>query len=220
MVITKIKVVFLTMTKTKETKTKIASKKVLLPAVIGAIVASAILTGIFITYPAISSVYAVQSFNTTTTAGTDSGGSQIPKITGSINVVQTTKNVIKDNLKVSLSQAADIAEKQITNGTIVGGHLGVVQGYLVYTFFGVNPEMHTAYHTIIDAGNGKVLYTSPAQQIGGGGFFGMLGALGGGFGSLGGLHGLAGGFGHGPFGFGFGPWRALQGFMGGDGIWH
>jgi hypothetical protein len=208
------------MTKTKETKTKIASKKVLLPAVIGAIVASAILTGIFITYPAISSVYAVQSFNTTTTAGTDSGGSQIPKITGSINVVQTTKNVIKDNLKVSLSQAADIAEKQITNGTIVGGHLGVVQGYLVYTFFGVNPEMHTAYHTIIDAGNGKVLYTSPAQQIGGGGFFGMLGELGGGFGSLGGLHGLAGGFGHGPFGFGFGPWRALQGFMGGDGIWH
>jgi hypothetical protein len=208
------------MTKTKETKTKIASKKVLLPAVIGAIVASAILTGIFITYPAISSVYAVQSFNTTTTAGTDSGGSQIPKITGSINVVQTTKNVIKDNLKVSLSQAADIAEKQITNGTIVGGHLGVVQGYLVYTFFGVNPEIHTAYHTIIDAGNGKVLYTSPAQQIGGGGFFGMLGALGGGFGSLGGLHGLAGGFGHGPFGFGFGPWRALQGFMGGDGIWH
>jgi hypothetical protein len=208
------------MTKTKETKTKIASKKVLLPAVIGAIVASAILTGIFITYPAISSVYAVQSFNTTTTAGTDSGGSQIPKITGSINVVQTTKNVIKDNLKVSLSQAADIAEKQITNGTIVGGHLGVVQGYLVYTFFGVNPEIHTAYHTIIDAGNGKVLYTSPAQQIGGGDFFGMLGALGGGFGSLGGLHGLAGGFGHGPFGFGFGPWRALQGFMGGDGIWH
>jgi Peptidase propeptide and YPEB domain len=220
MVITKIKVVFLTMTKTKETKTKIANKKVLLPAVIGAIVASAILTGIFITYPAISSVYAVQSFNTTTTAGTDSGGSQIPKITGSINVVQTTKNVIKDNLKVSLSQAADIAEKQITNGTIVGGHLGVVQGYLVYTFFGVNPEIHTAYHTIIDAGNGKVLYTSPAQQIGGGGFFGMLGALGGGFGSLGGLHGLAGGIGHGPFGFGFGPWRALQGFMGGDGIWH
>jgi hypothetical protein len=208
------------MTKTKETKTKITSKKVLLPAVIGGIVASAILTGIFITYPAISSVYAVQSFNTTTTAGTDSGGSQIPKITGSINVVQTTKNVIKDNLKVSLSQAADIAEKQITNGTIVGGHLGVVQGYLVYTFFGVNPETHTAYHTIIDAGNGKVLYTSPAQQIGGGGFFGMLGALGGGFGSLGGLHGLAGGFGHGPFGFGFGPWRALQGFMGGDGIWH
>ena len=207
------------MTKTKETKTKITSKKVLLPAVIGAIVASVILAGIFIAYPAISSVYAVQPFNTTTTAGTVSGGSQIPKITGSINVMQTTKNVIKDNLKVSFSQAADIAGKQITNGTVVGGHLGVVQGYLVYTFFGVNPETHTAYHTIIDAGNGMVLYTSPAQQMGAGGFFGMPRALGGAFGPLG-PHGLTGGFGHGPSGFGFGPWRAPGGFMGGDGIWH
>ncbi|MFL6460497.1 MAG: PepSY domain-containing protein, partial [Nitrososphaeraceae archaeon] len=151
---------------TKETKTKITSKKVLLPAVIGAIVASITLVGIFIAYPAISSVYAVQPFNTTT-AGTVSGSSQIPKIVGSINVVQTTKNVIKDNLKVSFSQAADIAGKQITNGTVIGGHLGVVQGYLVYTFFGVSPETHTAYHTIIDAGTGKVLYTSPAQQMGG-----------------------------------------------------
>jgi hypothetical protein len=208
------------MSKTKETKTIITSKKVLLPALIGAIIASAILAGIFIAYPAISSVYAVQPFNTTSTAGTVSGGSQIPKITGSINVMQTTKNVIKDNLRVSFSQAADIAGKQIINGIVVGGHLGVVQGYLVYTFFGVNPETHTAYHTIIDAGNGKVLYTSPTQQMGGGGFFGMPRALGGGFGPLGGLHGLAGGFGHGLFGFGFGPWRALGGFMGGDGIWH
>ena len=204
------------MTKTKETKTKITDKKVLVPAVIGAIIASVILAGIFIAYPAISSVYAVQPFNTTASAGTVPGGSQVPKITGSINVMQTTKNVIKDNLKVSFSQAADIAGKQITNGTVVGGHLGVVQVYLAYTFFRVNPETHTAYHTIIDAGNGKVLYTSPGQQMGGGrgGFFGTPGALGGAFG----LHGLAGGFGHGPFGFG--PWRALGGFIGGGGMWH
>jgi hypothetical protein len=201
---------------TKETK--ITSKKVLLPAVIGAIVASVILVGIFIAYPAISSVYSVQPSNTTTT-GTVSGSSQIPKIVGSINVVQTTKNVIKDNLKVSFSQAADIAGKQITSGTVIGGHLGVVQGYLVYTFFGVNPETHIAYHTIIDAGNGKVLYTSPGQQMYGGGIFGMPRALGRAFGPLG-PHGLAGGFGHGPFGFGVGPWRAHGGFMGGDGIWH
>ena len=72
---------------------------------------------------------------------------------------------------------------------------------------------------MIDAGNGKVLYTSPGQQMGGGGLFGRLGVLGGGFGPLG-PHGLAGGFGHVPFGFGFGPWRGPGGFMGGDGIWH
>jgi hypothetical protein len=214
--------VYLTMTTTKEkTNSKIASKKVLLTAAIAAVVASVILTGVFVVYPAISSVYAVQSNNNNTSATAIVSGNygQLPNITGSINVMQMTKNIIKDNLKVSFSQAADIAGKQITNGTVVGGHLGVVQGYLVYIFFAVNPETHTAYHTIIDGGNGKVLYTSPGQQMGGrGGFFGTPGALGGAFGP----HGLAGGFGHGPFGFGlgFGPWRAPGGFMGVGGMWH
>jgi hydrogenase/urease accessory protein HupE len=67
---------------TKETKTRIANKKVLLPVVIGAIVASVILAGIFIAYPAISSVYAVQRFNTNTTAGMALGSNQIPNIVG------------------------------------------------------------------------------------------------------------------------------------------
>jgi xanthosine utilization system XapX-like protein len=199
---------------TKETaNSKGASKKVLLPAVIGAVVAVIILTGIFVAYSAISYVYAVQLSNTTTAAV--SGSSQLPKITGSINVMQTTKNIVKDNLKVSFSQAANIAGKQITNGTVIGGHLGVVQGYLVYTFFGVDTGTHTAYHTIIDAGNGKVLYTSPGQQVGGGGSFGASRAMEGPFGAFGQLrpHGLAGGF-------GFGPWRAPGGFMDGHGIWH
>ena len=211
------------MTTKEKTNSKIASKKVLLTAAIAAVVASVILTGMFVVYPAISSsVYAVQSNNNNTSAtAIVSGNGQLPNITGSINVMQITKSIIKDNLKVSFSQAADIAVKQITNGTVVGGHLGVVQGYLVYTFFAVNPETHTAYHTIIDAGNGKVLYTSPGQQMERGGFFGRPGALGGGFGPLG-PHGLAGGFGHGPFGFGFGfgPWRAPGGFIGGGGMWH
>jgi uncharacterized membrane protein YkoI len=204
------------MTRKEKTNSKIASKKVLLTAAIAAVVASVILTGVFVVYPAISSVYAVQQQHSNTSAtAIVSGNGQLPNITGSINVMQMTKNIIKDNLKVSFSQAADIAGKQITNATVVGGHLGVVQGYLVYTFFAVNPETHTAYHTIIDAGNGKVLYTSPGQQIrGGGGFFGTPGALGGAFGP----HGLAGGFGHGPFGFG--PSRAPGGFMGGGGMWH
>jgi hypothetical protein len=52
----------------------------------------------------------------------------VPKIVGSINTVQATKDVMKDNLKVSFSQAADTATIQITDGTLVGGHVGVVQG--------------------------------------------------------------------------------------------
>jgi hypothetical protein len=42
--------------------------------------------------------------------------------------------------------------------------LGVVQGYLVYTFFIVNGQ--DGHLIIVDAGNGKVLYTSQSQTMG------------------------------------------------------
>jgi hypothetical protein len=203
------------MTTTKATYLKISGKKVLLTTAIAAVGASIILTGIFVAYPAISSVYAVQPNNTTATAIV-SGNGQLPKITGSINVMQSTKNIIKDNLKIPFSQAADTAGKQIANSTVIGGRLGVVQGYLAYTFFGVNPGTHTAYLTIVDAGNGKVLYTTQGQQMGGG-FFGASRHMEGAFGSPG-PYELAGGFGHGPFGLG--QWRSPGGFMGGVGLWH
>jgi hypothetical protein len=200
---------------TTEATYSISDKKVLLTTAIAAVDASIILTGIFVAYPAISSVYAVQPNNTTATAIV-SGNGQLPKITGSINVMQSTKSIIKDNLKIPFSQAADTAGKQISNSTIIGGRLGVVQGYLAYTFFGVNPGTHTAYLTIVDAGNGKVLYTTQGQQMGGG-FFGASRHMEGAFGSPG-PYELAGGFGHGPFGLG--QWRSPGGFMGGVGLWH
>jgi hypothetical protein len=85
---------------------------------------------------------------------------------------------------------------------VVGGHLGVVQGYLVYTFFTVNAQSNTGFLTVVDAGNGKVLYTSEGQQMGSFGIP-MFGAFGPsrfpGF----------GGFWHGTFG----PWRG-DGFGG------
>jgi uncharacterized membrane protein YkoI len=165
------------------TKSKVVSKKALVTAAIA--VVTVILTGIFVAYPAITAASAVQPINMTTMAPGYMG--QLPNITGSVNVGQTAKSFIKDNLKVSFSQAADIAGKQITNGTVVGGHLGVVQGYLVYKFFAVNPTTHIGYVTIVDAGNGKVLYTSQGQQMGGA--FGPHP-----------LHGLRGeGFWHRPF---------------------
>jgi hypothetical protein len=153
---------------------KVVRKKVLVPVVIA--VVAVILTGIFVVYPAITVASAVQPTNTTMALGYRG---QLPNITGSVNVGQTAKSFIKDNLKIPFSQAADIAGKQITNGTVVGGHLGVVQGYLVYKFFAVNPTTHIGYLTIVDAGNGKVLYTSQGQQIGG--HFCTQGVIGGAF---------------------------------------
>jgi uncharacterized membrane protein YkoI len=84
----------------------------------------------------------------------------LPRITGSVNVGQAAKSFIKDNLKVPFSQATNIAGKQITNSNVVGGHLVVVQGYPVYTYFVVNSQTDTGYLTIVDAVNGHVLYTS------------------------------------------------------------
>ncbi len=91
---------------------------------------------------------------------------QLLKITGSVHVEQTVENVIKDNLKVSFLQASEIAAKQITNSTIVGGHLEVVQGYLVYIFFVVNAQDHTGHLIIVYTGYPKFLYTSQGQPIG------------------------------------------------------
>jgi hypothetical protein len=59
----------------------------------------------------------------------------MPKITGSVYAGQPAKNFLKDNLKVSFPQASEIAAKQIANGTVVEGQLGIVQGYVAYAFF-------------------------------------------------------------------------------------
>jgi hypothetical protein len=170
---------------------KLVSKKVFIPA---AIVAVAIGLTIWGLSPAIAAVN--QTINN---AGP--GFLQVPNITGSINTGQTVKNFIKDNLKVPFQQASEIAAKQIANGTILGGHLGIVQGYLVYTFFAVNSQDHTGHMIIVDAGNGKVLYASQGQPLGSfGSMFGPFGALRAhGFSPFGGF----GGFWHGQFA----PWQ-------------
>ena len=182
------------------TNSNLVSKKVLIPAAIVAVTVGLTFYGLS---PAIAAVNQTMS-NVTL------GYAQMPKITGSISVEQTATNFMKDNLKVSFPQASEIAAKQITNGTIVGGHLGVVQGYLVYTFFVLNPQTQTGHLTIVDAGNGKVLYTS--QGVSRGSFdqspgFGPLGTFGPSVG-----RGSGGSFWHGPFG----PW-GFHGFGSGLG---
>lgn len=182
------------------TNSKQVSKKVLIPAAIVAVAVGLTIWGLD---PAIGAVN--QTINSAAP-----GYTQLPKITGSINVEQTAANFMKDNLKVSFLQASEIAAKQIANGTIVGGHLGVMQGYLVYTFFVLNPQDQTGHLTIVDAGNGKVLYTS--QGVSRGSFdqspgFGPLGTFGPSVG-----RGSGGSFWHGSFG----PW-GFHGFGSGLG---
>ncbi len=128
---------------------KYVNKKILIPVAIIAVAVGLAIWGL----PAIAVV------NQTINSGAP-GYTQLPTITGSVNVGQTAMNFLKDNLKVSFLQASEIAGKQVVNGTIVAGHLGVVRGYLVYVFFVVNTQDQTRHLIMVDAGNAKVLYAS------------------------------------------------------------
>jgi hypothetical protein len=134
------------------TKSRFLNKKVVVPAVVVAVAAALVFWGL----PQAIAVGMNQTINST--------APQLPRFTGSINVGQALKNFTNNNVKVSFLEAASIAAKQTTNGTIVGGHLGVVQGYLVYTFFAMNAQSKTGFLVIVDAGNGHVLYTSQGHQ--------------------------------------------------------
>ncbi|MDQ3888132.1 MAG: hypothetical protein M3251_02540 [Thermoproteota archaeon] len=128
-------------------------------------------------------------------------GEGMPQINGSVSVVNETSNFIKENAKVSFVAAAQTAQGQVTNGTVLGGHLGVVQGYLVYTFFVADAANQTGHLVIVDAGNGDVLHTSEGRSFSSFGPPMMFGRWGGhtGFGEWHGLgkpHWFSGGMWH------------------------
>jgi uncharacterized membrane protein YkoI len=91
--------------------------------------------------------------------------SQMANLTGSVNVKEAMKNFIKENQKVTFSQASQTAQSEINNGTVVAGRLGITQGYLVYTFLVLNGGNETMSKVIVDAGNGQVLHTSEAHAM-------------------------------------------------------
>ncbi|HJU79082.1 MAG TPA: hypothetical protein VJ599_05910 [Nitrososphaeraceae archaeon] len=84
----------------------------------------------------------------------------VPRINGSINVGQEIKNFFNENTKVAFNTAAETALQQVPNGKVLGGHIGVTQGYLTYTFFVIEPTGEIGHKVIVDAGNGKVLHSS------------------------------------------------------------
>ena len=128
-------------------------------------------------------------------------GEGMPQINGSVSVANETSNFIKENVRVSFVAAAQTAQGQVTNGTVLGGHLGVVQGYLVYTFFVADADSQRGHLVIVDAGNGDVLHTSEGRSFSSFGPPMMFGRWGGhtGFGEW---HGLGK-----PHWFGGGMWH-------------
>ena len=93
-------------------------------------------------------------------------GEGLPQINGSVSIADETSNFVNENVNVSFLAAAQTAQGQVTNGTVLGGHLGILQGYLVYTFFVADMDNQTGHLVVVDAGNSNVLFTSEGQSIG------------------------------------------------------
>jgi uncharacterized membrane protein YkoI len=95
---------------------------------------------------------------------------EIPQLNGSVNVREQANQFIQDNVQVPFATALETAQAQVGNGTAISGHLGIVQGYLVYIFKVANFDAETSRIIIVDAGNGAVLHTSGDMSL----YFGGL----------------------------------------------
>ena len=157
----------------------------------GIAVVAAALVGLLAPY--LMDQASAQSSGNNQTASSSSTTNQTnapPQIKGSISIRNATSEFIKNNVKVSFVDAANTAKGQVTNGMITGGRLSVTQGFLTYTFSVANPDSSMMKIVVVDAGNGKVLYTSNDFPLFNGGL--------GGFGCSGhGNHHHFGGFAHG-----------------------
>lgn len=184
--------------KTKTNSKKLVSKKVLIPAILGI---GILLSAIFVASPLGNSWAQQQQQQQRLPMGTNNTNIReygtISEINGSVNVEDNIRSFLEENTKIPFVSAAETAQKQIANGTVLGGHLGVTQGYLTYTYIIVDQAKETIHKVIIDAGNGQALYVSEGRQIDS---FSQP---------------MFGSFGHGKaHGFGGGPWHGFGGF------WH
>ena len=95
--------------------------------------------------------------------GMKAGGAG-PNITGSIKMSTVIGNALASQIKVGLNQSAMTAEKTVGNNShAVAAHIGVQNGYLVYTVWVIDPNMKFN-RVIVDAGNGKVLSNQPISE--------------------------------------------------------
>jgi hypothetical protein len=110
-------------------------------------------------------------------------GEAIPQINGSVSIANETNNLINEKVNVLFVEAAQTAQGQVSNGAVYGGQLGIVWGYLVYTLFVLENTANQIGHlTVIDAGNGQVLYISEGQALSNYDHSSMFRLLGGGHG--------------------------------------
>ena len=138
-----------------------ASKKVLITSVLGV---GILLSAIFLVSPLVSTMAQQQQqlgTNETILNQYRPGAT----INGSVNIADNIVNFLEENTKIPFSTAAETAQQPIINGTVLGGQLGVTEGFLAYTYLVANPSDKIIHKVIIDAGNGQVLGASEGTSL-------------------------------------------------------
>jgi uncharacterized membrane protein YkoI len=120
------------------------------------------------------------SKNATTVTSPNQPNASNINITGSIPLHFTISEAIYSKVKTALSDAVAIAQKAVgSNTSATLAFIRPLNGYLVYDVHVRNNSNNTTTAVIVDAGNGKVLYTQtpPSLKFGGFGFghHGMFG---------------------------------------------
>jgi uncharacterized membrane protein YkoI len=157
-------IVFLDFSPMKAYK-QFTSKKILIATILGV---GLLLSTVFIISPLVSTMAQQQTRRHQQFESNETIMNQYrtePTINGSVNIADNMVNFLKENTKIPFIAAAETAQQQITDGTVLGSHLGLTQGYLAYTYLVANPSDKTTHKVIIDAGNGQVLSTSEGSSL-------------------------------------------------------
>ena len=86
-------------------------------------------------------------------------------ISGSIPLQSTVSQALRSEIQVSMAEAITTVQNTTgENSSVVAAYLSPLQGFLVYNI-GVIDANNTLYKSIVDPGNGEILYTSEGRQL-------------------------------------------------------
>jgi hypothetical protein len=86
-------------------------------------------------------------------------------ISGSIPIQSTVSQALRSEIQVSMVEAITTVQNTAgENSSVVAAYLSPLQGFLVYNI-GVIDANNTLYKSIVDPGNGEILYTSEGRQL-------------------------------------------------------
>ena len=86
-------------------------------------------------------------------------------ISGSIPLQSIVSQALRSEIQVSMAEAITTVQNTTgENSSVVAAYLSPLQGFLVYNI-GVIDANNTLYKSIVDPGNGEILYTSEGRQL-------------------------------------------------------